>query len=87
MVTKIKKRRRRRRSVPLKALEARGLDILKAKEPIIDAGPNPYLVPSMSAESYRDVRHLAGGLVVRLRIPYGWPHALQAHMRQGARFC
>ena len=61
MVTRTgKKKHHRRRSVPLKVLEARGRQILEERGPMIDAGPSLYLVPSMSAESHHDVRYLGG---------------------------
>lgn len=61
MVTRTGRQKARKRSgVKLKTLEANGMEILGEKGPVVDAGPSLYLVPSMSSDSYHDVRHLAG---------------------------
>ena len=58
-MTRRKKRRKRRRT-PLRVLEARGMEILKKRGPVVDAGRSPYPAPSASSESYHDARYLAG---------------------------
>ena len=55
-----KKKHQRKRSKPLKILEARGQKILEEKGHIINVGIDLYPVPSMPTESYHDVRYLSG---------------------------
>ncbi len=55
-----REKRRKGRSVPLRILGAGGMEVLKKRGPMVDAGHGPYTAPSASPGPYRDVRYLGG---------------------------